>query len=275
MRVKGSNSQIPESKQATAAGFSRCLIETDAAEKGRSGKTRGEALAASAVLQVCAVILLVIAPLFATSTRIIRQRYEIIPPYGGSSRPNQTAAAQRPQPTEIQHRPTQLNFTQISAPNRIPSTVSESDGEKSVTDALSTTNSIGNGGSGDTAGTGLIGIFDDRTGPIPPQPAATAAPAPRAPISISEGVVLGKLTHRVEPTYPIIARQTRTEGTVQLRAIISKDGAVEHLEVISGSPLLVRAATDAVLQWRFRSTLLNGEPVEVQTYFTVVFHLGQ
>jgi protein TonB len=67
----------------------------------------------------------------------------------------------------------------------------------------------------------------------------------------------------------------KRERTVQLRAIISKDGAVEHLEVISGSPLLVRAATDAVLQWRFRSTLLNGEPVEVQTYFTVVFHLGQ
>jgi len=273
MRVKGSNSHIQESKQATAAGFSRCLIETDPAEKGRAGKTRREALAASALLQVCLLILLVIAPLFATSTRIIRQHYEVIPPYGGSPRPNQPAAAQHPQPTEIHHVPTQLNFTQISAPTRIPPTISESDGEKSVTDVLSAVNSTGNIGSGDSTGTGLIGILDDRTGPTPPQPASTSAP--RAPISISEGVVLGKLTRRVEPAYPIIARQTRTEGTVQLHAMISKDGTVEHLEVISGSPLLVRAATDAVLQWRFRPTLLNGEPVEVQTYFTVVFHLGQ
>ncbi len=83
------------------------------------------------------------------------------------------------------------------------------------------------------------------------------------------------LTHRVEPIYPLIARQARVEGTVQLRAIIARDGSVEHLEVLSGHPLLVHAASEAVRQWRFRPTLLNGEAVEVDTYITVVFHLSQ
>ena len=275
MRVSGTNSRVHSNSEGKSAELGRCLIEVDPAERGRSRTTRREALAASALFQACAILLLVIAPLFATSTRLVYQRYEVIPPYGGMPKASQPLTPQRSQPTEIHNRPPKLNFTQISAPNRIPPTISEGDKEKLGADVLSTTNPAGTGGSGTSVGTGLISLFDDRNGPKPPQPVVTSAPVPHAPVSISEGVVLGKLTHRVEPIYPIIARQTRTEGTVQLRAIISKDGTVEHLEVLSGSPLLVRAATDAVLQWRFRPTLLNGEPVEVHTYFTVVFHLGQ
>lgn len=80
--------------------------------------------------------------------------------------------------------------------------------------------------------------------------------------------------HRVEPRYPALARQIRLAGTVQLRAIIGIDGAVRKLEVESGHPLLAKAALDAVHQWRYRPTRLNGEPVEVETTITVIFELG-
>jgi protein TonB len=75
--------------------------------------------------------------------------------------------------------------------------------------------------------------------------------------------------------YPPLARQTRISGTVRLHAIIGKDGSVQQLEVLSGHPLLVQAALDAVRQWRYRPTLLNGEPVEVDTTIDVIFSLNQ
>jgi len=84
----------------------------------------------------------------------------------------------------------------------------------------------------------------------------------------------GALVRRVEPVYPMIAEKMRLSGIVRLRAIIAADGSVQHLEVLSGSEILARAARQAVEQWRYRPTLLSGVPVEVETYVTVTFVLG-
>ena len=84
-----------------------------------------------------------------------------------------------------------------------------------------------------------------------------------------------RLVNRVQPLYPPLARQTRISGTVKLHAIIGKNGAVEQLQVVSGHPLLVQSALDAVRQWRYQPTLLNGDPVEVDTEIDVVFSLAQ
>ena len=81
------------------------------------------------------------------------------------------------------------------------------------------------------------------------------------------------LIHRVEPTYPALARQVRVEGHVELHAIIATDGTIQSLQVISGHPLLVQSALEAVRQWRYRATILDGQPVEVDTYITVVYTL--
>ena len=81
--------------------------------------------------------------------------------------------------------------------------------------------------------------------------------------------------NKVQPQYPPLARQTRISGTVRLHAIIGKNGAVEQLEVLSGHPLLVQSALDAVKQWRYQPTQLNGEPVEVDTTIDVIFSLNQ
>lgn len=76
---------------------------------------------------------------------------------------------------------------------------------------------------------------------------------------------------QTRPDYPPLARQARIQGNVILHAIINKEGKVAELEVVSGHPLLVQAAMDAVRQWVYKPTLLNGQSVEVDTTITVTF----
>ncbi|HLY41370.1 MAG TPA: energy transducer TonB [Terracidiphilus sp.] len=95
--------------------------------------------------------------------------------------------------------------------------------------------------------------------------------APKGPVRVSSVLVEGLLVRKVVPTYPPIARATRTQGKVILQATISKQGTIENLRVISGAPMLQQAAIDAVKQWQYKPYLLNGEPVEVETTVNVVF----
>ena len=73
------------------------------------------------------------------------------------------------------------------------------------------------------------------------------------------------MIHRIEPTYPILAQQAHIQGQVVLRAIIDKDGDIQELQVVSGHPMLVPVALEAVKEWHYRPFLLNGQPVEVET----------
>src|SRR5579872_825312 len=90
-------------------------------------------------------------------------------------------------------------------------------------------------------------------------------------IRISQGVTTGMLIHKVEPVYPSIARAARVQGSVILKAVIDRDGNIHDLQLVSGHPLLVPSALDAVKQWHYRPYLLNGQPVEVETTVTVIF----
>jgi protein TonB len=78
----------------------------------------------------------------------------------------------------------------------------------------------------------------------------------------------------VIPSYPPLARETHTGGTVVLAATISKEGTIINLRIVSGTPMLQQAALDAVSQWRYRPYLLNGQPVDVETTVNVIFTLG-
>src|ERR1700731_4918562 len=93
-------------------------------------------------------------------------------------------------------------------------------------------------------------------------------------VRVSAGVTSGLLVRRVNPNYPPLARQARIQGTVVLHAVISKDGAIENLTLVSGHPMLAPAAIDAVKQWKYKPYLLNGEPVEVDTEVQVNFTLA-
>ncbi len=88
---------------------------------------------------------------------------------------------------------------------------------------------------------------------------------------VSGGVEQGLLVSNVKPVYPKIAREAGVQGDVVLQAVIGKDGRIENLHAVSGNPLLIKSALDAVQQWRYRPYLLNGEPVEVETQITVRF----
>jgi len=84
------------------------------------------------------------------------------------------------------------------------------------------------------------------------------------PLRVSEGVMQALLVHKVRPQYPT-EPSVRIRGTVVLRAVIGKEGDVENLQLVSGNPMLVGAAIDAVRQWKYRPYLLNGIPATVET----------
>jgi protein TonB len=120
---------------------------------------------------------------------------------------------------------------------------------------------------------GVIGgALSAATPPPPPPP-----PKPQAPKRIRVGgqVESAKLIFAPKPEYPPLAKMARIQGTVRLDATISKDGTIQDLKVISGHPLLVRSALDAVQRWRYQPTLLNGESVEVATEIDVNFTLAE
>jgi periplasmic protein TonB len=113
----------------------------------------------------------------------------------------------------------------------------------------------------------LGGIIGNSAPPPPPKPTQTR-------IRVGGNVQGAKLLHQVQPIYPQIAKTAHVSGTVLLHAIIAKDGSIQELQYVSGPPLLMRAAMDAVHEWRYQPTMLNGEPVEVDTTIQVVFTLG-
>lgn len=101
-----------------------------------------------------------------------------------------------------------------------------------------------------------------------------ARPVSTKPTFRTSNILQGSLIRRVEPVYPPLARAVRIQGPVVLAAIISKAGTIEHLQVLSGHPMLVPAALQAVSQWRYRPYVLNGEVIEVETQITVNFKLN-
>jgi periplasmic protein TonB len=126
------------------------------------------------------------------------------------------------------------------------------------------------------SGTGFFSSALSVAPPPPPPPSkAVAPPAAPAQITVGGDVQAGLILHQVQPVYPALAREGRIQGAVQLKAIIGTDGKIKNLTVVSGNPLLVDAALDAVRHWTYRPTLLNGAPAEVKTEILVRFALGQ
>jgi periplasmic protein TonB len=157
----------------------------------------------------------------------------------------------------------------VVAPRFVPREILRVD-EPSAPPPVELTRLGGRGGTGTS--TAPPGVFDSiGTGPntiVPPPPTPSVHP-PRV-----SRMMEGNLVYRVRPQYPPLARQARVQGIVVLRAMISREGKIEHLQAISGHPMLVQSAINAVLQWRYRPYYLNNEPVEVETQVTVNFTLS-
>lgn len=159
----------------------------------------------------------------------------------------------------------------LVAPKAIPKEVKIIKEEEAPPDVgvVGVTGGVPGGVPGGQAG-GVIGGIIGGVAGGPPPPKLTPKRIP-----LGGNVIAAKKVNDIRPQYPPLARQTRIQGTVKLHAIIAKDGTIQELSVISGHPLLVQAALDAVRQWRYQPTLLNGEPVEVETTVDVIFSLNQ
>jgi protein TonB len=152
----------------------------------------------------------------------------------------------------------QMMNDQLSAPTRIPQNANRQMAENAPPPA-----SFGADGLG--GGVANVNMFGGHA-----QPVVRAS----GPVTISSGVATGLLIQRTPPVYPAIAKSARVAGTVQLHAIIAKNGTIKNLRVVSGPEMLRQAAVDAVRTWRYRPYKLDNEPAEVETTINVVFTLG-
>jgi periplasmic protein TonB len=179
--------------------------------------------------------------------------------------------APAPQSRNVSAPPTQANVLQgrVMQPSRVPTVI-----RMVVDDPVSQPPGgpgIGIEGAGPPLGTpeGLPLAIIGGTRPLLPVP-----PAPNVRAFRTSRFLEGNLVRRVQPLYPSLARSARVQGAVVLSAIISKAGTIENLRVLSGHPMLVAAAIEAVSQWRYRPYILNSEPIEVETQIVVSFSLS-
>ncbi len=134
-------------------------------------------------------------------------------------------------------------------------------------------------GAGVPGGLGPVGTAGPAVRLAPPPPPPRPADPPKTTSEAIPHVRVGgliqaaRLTYQVKPVYPPLARQARVQGTVKLEAMIDREGRIRNLRVLSGPPLLAKAAVDAVLQWRYEPTYLNSVPAEVLTQVDVNFTL--
>jgi protein TonB len=176
-------------------------------------------------------------------------------------------------PPKIFHRVTAEDM--MRAPTVIPRTIARVENEpppSAVGVVGGVPGGVPGGSFGGVLGGVIGGALSAATPPPPPPP-----PKPQAPKRIRVGgqVEGARLIFQPKPEYPPLAKMARIQGVVRLDAVISKEGTIQDLKVISGHPLLVRAALDAVQRWRYQPTLLNGEAVEVATEIDVNFTLAE
>ena len=241
--------------------LSSCLVEGDPQTEKRARRIKQRAVAFSIVLQSVTLVALVLFPLLGKGERISIKYATPIPPYT-------PVGVRHPAPSDPGPRtPTPCRFCQ---PPSVPTTISTNVPNPSPEP---------NGPEGDPIPgapptPGIDGGYSPPTSrPVPPREENT--PATKERVRVSEMQQMAQLTTRVEPQYPKLAIQIQREGRVELHALISTEGRIESLEVLSGDPLFIQSALAAVREWRYRPTILNGRPIEVDTRITVIYTLSR
>ena len=245
--------------------FSGCLVEGDPAMVSLARRNRIVSLGLSVVTQALLLGVALIVPLVMTAERPRITILTPIPPYSGTRAAEPQPAGPRELKNKSGPRRMNLQSTVLYQPPRIPPGIAQ---VNDVSEIQAPPGWLpGLPGEPNSLLPPIAGV--KRSGWSPPEPPLKSS----APLRVSEGVQEARLLNRVTPAYPVLARQARMEGTVVLRAVIGRDGIVREVELLSGPPLFAREAMEAVRQWRYQPTLLNGVPVEVETHVTVIFKL--
>ena len=239
--------------------LSNCLVEGDPQSEQRARRIKQRAVAISVVLQSLALAALVLFPLLSKGERISFPIVTPIPPYAPIG--NHHHAPSDP----VQHTSVPCQFCPLpSVPTPIPTRNPNPSPERDGPD--------GDLIPGLPSSPGTPGGIPTNPHPVLPPP--DNQPPPLVRHLVSEPTQMAQLIRRVEPIYPALAKQIQHEGRVELRAIISTAGTIESLEVLSGDPLFIQSALAAVREWRYRPTILNGRPIEVDTHITVIYTLS-
>ncbi|HKW62529.1 MAG TPA: energy transducer TonB [Candidatus Acidoferrum sp.] len=242
-----------------------CLVEGDPEQRSRERRVRRRSLVISILTQAAVVALLILLPLFGRTEHLALSKTFIpFPPYGHA--PHHPAG---PTTTPTGHPPIPPGTLTFFSPVARPITPTNP-GDDTVGPPV-----IGPGGDGLGSGPACswcVDIGGNSSGPRPPQPVVERASKP--PVIYKTTIDPAMLIRRVEPIYPALARQIHREGRVEMRARIATDGTIESLEIVSGDPIFYQSAKDAVSQWLYRATVLNGQKVEVDTYVTVIYTMA-
>lgn len=218
----------------------------------------------------------IVAGLFVTDTINLKQLQEtflVAPPPPPPPPP-------APAPVVVKAAPPHRVFEnsgKLIAPTVIPKTIAEIKEAPLPPDMSGggVPGGVPGGVAGGSMGGVIGGVIGGVTTAIPATPLAPKENKPKVPIRVGGRVKEPRVVHRVEPVYPALAKQTHMQGTVIIEAIIDEQGNVTEMKVVSGPPLLIQAAVDAVRQWKYEPTYLNEQPVPVQLNVTVTFRLTE
>lgn len=247
----------PSGTEENLGSLRGCLVEGNPEQRKRERRVRRRALLASVLVQGTALIALLLIPLFAKPAKLV-QAYMPVPVY--------SHAGPKPTHPEVEqpHVRPPRNVCRFCPPLGIPSTIVTHDAAPPDTD---------------TASVPIPGEGLSFTGQIPLSAPSKVVPPIETHVERPHVVHVthidpAMLIHRVEPVYPTLARQIGRAGRVELRAVIATDGTIQALQVVSGDPMFYQSAMEAVRQWRYRPTVLNGQPVEIDTFITVIYNVN-
>jgi protein TonB len=237
-----------------------CLVDGDADQLHRARRTRRRSLLLSVLVQIAILAALILIPLLSKTPRIALANVMPVPPYYHAA----TAEHANPRPPHIP-RTHQFTFC-LTCPPLVTTSRTQSTVAARPEDRFADTIVIGDPGPECIGCTELIG--KSRVQPI-------VSPDTTPSIVRVTHLDPAMLIHRIEPIFPTLARQTGREGRVELHALIATDGTVRSLQFLAGDPMFYQSALDAVRQWRYKPTFLNGRPVEVDTHITVIYKLNR
>ena len=229
--------------------------------------------------QIVLITVAVILPLIYTDVlpTTTLQSFLVAPP---PPPPPPPPPAATPQVKVVKVIPRQFDAGRLMAPKSVPKEIAVIKEDELPPPSAGVAGVVGGVAGGSVGGSvggvlgGIISAVPTAAPPPPPPPPVAKAPTPQR-IKVGGNVQSAMIIRKTPPVYPQLAKSARVSGVVHLAAIISKDGTIQELHSLGGPALLIQAAMDAVKTWIYKPTMLNGEPVQVETTIDVNFTLNQ